>query len=105
MAAQPAPVAALVVPLSHPGGLENGLVVSRAGDLALADLVPLQELGLHVAVGVDLPRVDQVGDEQVLLLVGHGVTPLRSCAPIDDTGPQGMSAYTQPDNTINSFLA
>ena len=59
-------VAAVEAPLPYPGVLENGLVV---------DLAPIQELGRHVSFGVDLPRVDQVGDEPVLLLVGHGVTP------------------------------
>ena len=53
---------ALEAPLPHPGGSQDGLVVGLAGHHLAADLVPVQELGLEVAVIVDLAGVDQVGD-------------------------------------------
>ena len=51
-------VAAVEAPLPYPGGLENGLVVDLARHHLFTDLAPLQELGLHVAVGVDVFGVD-----------------------------------------------
>ena len=45
----------------HPGGIEDGLVEDLSGHLALPDLVPRLELGFHVALGVDLRDVGQVG--------------------------------------------
>ena len=64
-------------PLPDPGSIEDGLVVDLAGDLAFAALVPVQELLIQAALGVDLPGVGQEGDEQVLLLVGNGAAPSR----------------------------
>ncbi len=64
-------------PLPHPGGLDYCLVVGFARHHLFTDLVPLQELGIHVAVGVVLAGVNQVGDEQILLLVGQGTAPSR----------------------------
>ncbi len=43
----------LIAPPPDPGGLEDRLAVDLSGDHALADLVPVQELGFHVAVGVE----------------------------------------------------
>ena len=46
-----------------------------SGDRFLADPVPVQELLLQIALGIQLPGVDQVGDVQVLFCLGHGATP------------------------------
>ena len=56
--------------LLNPGGIEDGLVVRLSGYCSLADLVPVQELGFHVALRIELAGVNQVGDEQVLLFPG-----------------------------------
>ena len=51
-----------------------------SGDRFPADLAPVQELLLQIALGIQLAGVDQVGDEQVgdeqgLFCLGHGATP------------------------------
>ena len=48
-------------------------------------LAPPQELGLQVPVGILLPGVDQVGDEEGFLFVGHGAAPFRRSALVPTT--------------------
>ena len=64
----------LEAPLPYPGGLADRLVVRLSGNLVLADPVPLQEFGLHVALGIELAGVDEVGEEQGFLFVCHDAT-------------------------------
>ena len=63
----------------------DALVMCLSGDRFPADLAPVQELLLQIALGIQLPGVDQVGDAQVgdeqlgdeqgLFCLGHGATP------------------------------
>ena len=48
-----------------------------SGDRFPADLAPVQELLLQIALGIQLAGVDQVGDEQGLFCLGHGATPSK----------------------------
>ena len=48
----------LEAPLPHPSRIEDRPVVRVSRHLALADLVPVQELVLHVAVGIQFAGVD-----------------------------------------------
>ena len=68
------PVSLLEAPRPHSGGPEDGLVVRLSGHCSLADLTPVHGLASHVSLGIQFASVDQVGDQQVLLLllVGHG---------------------------------
>ena len=61
----------LIAPPPDLGGLEDGLVVRLSGYHVFADLVPVHELDLDVAVRVDVSGVDQVGYQEFLLFVGH----------------------------------
>ena len=76
-------VAAVEAPLPYPGGLENGLVVDLARDHLLMDLAPLQELGLHVSFGVDLPCVDQGCGRLLVVSISQalGVIDVGGCLP------------------------
>ena len=42
-------------PHPHPGGIKDGLVEDLSANLALPDLVPVQELDFHVALGAQSP--------------------------------------------------
>ena len=70
----------LIAPPPDPGGLEDGLVVRLSGYHAFADMIPGYELDLDVAVGIDVPGVDQVGYEEGFLFVGHGAASSRFSA-------------------------
>ena len=75
---QASPASFLETPRLDSGGIEDDLVMCLSGDRFLANLAPVQELLLQIALGIQLAGVDQVGRSAGPVLLGSWCNSLHA---------------------------